>query len=169
MKSIILLEDKPERLKEFVSKINEDKESNQLEVELVLYYNPSLAQESKEVQELKNTLKVDVKVVNIWNFDDTLNELFEEKDCLFIFDTDLNEKLEVNIFTYRINVSYALRRRDEGRIWFYTVSGPDFRKNLLQTFQEKVIMADLDEDQQLNLKWKECDSFQKAVDTAEGV
>lgn len=169
MKNIILLEDKPKRLREFISKTNKSKESNQLEVEQVLYYNPDLAQESEEVQELKRMLEVDVKVVNIWNFDDTLNELFEQTDNLFIFDTDINEDDEVKIFTYRINVSFALRKQREGRIWFYTVSGPDFEENIRKTFPKEVIQAELDENQQLDLKWKECESFEKALYTTEGV
>ena len=168
MKNIVLLEDKPARLGKFISKINRNKESNQLGVDLVLYYNPSLAQESEEVQELKKTLNVDVKVVNIWNFDDTLNELFDRTDSLFIFDTDLNEDMEENYFNYRINVNYALRRQNDRRIWFYTVSGPDFEENVQKTFPEKVIQAVLNENQ-LDLKWKECDSFKTAVITAEGV
>lgn len=168
MKNIILLEDKPDRLEKFITSINKEKGSNQLKVKQVLYYNPSLKQESEEVKKLKNTLAVDVEVVNIWNFDDKLNVLFEQDDNLFIFDTDLNEKMEVNVFTYRINVNYALRRQDKGRIWFYTVSGPDFKENIQKTFPGEVIEAELDENQ-LNLKWEDCDSFQKAVYAEKGV
>lgn len=168
MKNIILLEDKPDRLKNFIARINDEKESKQLGVRQVLYYSPCLDQESKEVTDLKNTLKVDVKVVNIWNFDDTLNDLFKQADNLFIFDTDLNEKMEVNVFTYRINVNYALRRQEKERIWFYTVSGPDFKENIQKTFPGEVIEAELDENQ-LNLKWEECDSFQRVVQSAKGV
>lgn len=168
MKNIILLEDKPERLKEFISNINGNEKSNNLKVEQVLYYNPSLEQGSSEVTDLKNELNVDVRVVNIWNFDDTLNDLYKQEDNLFIFDTDLNEKMEVNVFTYRINVNYALRRQDEGRIWLYTVSGPDFKENIQKTFPGEVIEAELKENQ-LDLKWEECDSFKKAVQSSEGV
>lgn len=168
MKNIILLEDKPDRLKNFIRRINNEKQSNQMAVGQVLYYNPSLEQESDAVETLKNDLNVDVKVVNIWNFDDTLNDLFKQADNLFIFDTDLNEKMEVNVFTYRINVNYALQRQAKGRIWFYTVSGPDFKENIQKTFPEEVIEAEL-ENGQLDLKWKECDSFQNAIQPVGGI
>lgn len=168
MKNIILLEDKPERLRKFISNMNGNEKSNNLKVEQVLYYNPILEQGSSEVTDLKNELNVDVRVVNIWNFDDTLDDLYKQKDNLFIFDTDLNEKMEENIFTYRINVNYALRRPNKRRIWFYTVSGPDFKENIQKTFPEEVIEAELKENQ-LDLKWEECASFKKAVQAAEGV
>lgn len=169
MKNIIMLEDNPVRLKKFIDHTNQGKMSEGIDIEQVLYYNPNLEQTSEEVTELKKELKVDVTVVNLWNFDEILNDLYAQENNLFIFDTDLNEKLEENVFSYRINVSYAMRKKEKDRIWFYTAAGPDFERNIAQTFSGYVIPVYVDEDQQLDLKWRECESFQKAISEAGGV
>ena len=59
MKHIILLEDRPKRLKKFISEINSEKQNN-LEVKQVLYYNDSLEEDSEQVAELKKELDTDV-------------------------------------------------------------------------------------------------------------
>ena len=169
MKNIIMLEDNPARLKNFIGNINEGEKPEGMDIGQVIYYNPNLEQDSEEITELEKELKVDVKVVNLWNFDEVLNILYAQENNLFIFDTDLNEKLEENVFSYRINVSYAMRKKDEDRIWFYTAAGPDFERNIEQAFSGYVIPVDVDEDQQLDLKWRDCESFQRAINGAGGV
>lgn len=88
---------------------------------------------------------------------------------LFIFDADLNEKLEENVFSYRINVNYVIRKGKNAKIWFYTGAGSDSEKNIEQAFPDHVIPVDMDENQQLDLKWWQSRSFQSAVAQVERV
>ena len=168
MKHIILLEDRPKRLKKFISEINSEKQNN-LEVKQVLYYNDSLEEDSEQVAELKKELDTDVKIVNLWNFEQTLDQLYREEDTVFIFDAILEEKMENKVFSYRININYALKKRGEGnKIWFYTGYGPDIRETLEQTFQDHVIPASLEGNTLdiLDIRLKESRSFRDACNLA---
>jgi hypothetical protein len=126
-----------------------------------------LQQESEEIKRLKQDLDVDINVVNIWNFEKTADKYYQDPDYLFIFDTDLGEILEENVFAYRINVNYALCKKNDDekyRVWFYTVAGPDFEKDVKRVFINHVLEAHLKEEQ-LDLKLRECDTFFQQITT----
>lgn len=164
MKKIVILEDRPERLKKFIQNINRNN-MNDMNVDKVFYYHPKLRQEDEKIVELRQELDVDVQVVNLWNFEKKMDELYREPNILFIFDTDLGEVLEENVFSYRINVNYAMRKKNIDptyRIWFYTVAGPDFEKDIKKVFPDHVIEAHIGEEQ-IELNLQGCHTFQNAI------
>lgn len=169
MKKIVILEDRPSRLKNFIQVINQDPD-NGMEVDRVYYYHPKLRQDSEEIAILGQELHVDVQVVNLWNFEKMLDELYQKQDFLFIFDTDLGEMLEENVFSYRINVNYAMRKKNadkEYKIWFYTVAGPDFEKAVKRVFPEHVLEAHLEDNGQIALNLQGCPTFQNVINQFE--
>lgn len=165
MKRIVVLEDRPSRLRNFIQNINQDNE-NGIQVYRVFYYHPKLRQESEEITNLGQELHVDVQVVNLWNFENKMDELYGEPDILFIFDTDLGEILEENVFLYRINVHYAMRKKNAvqtDKIWFYTVAGPDFERDVKKVFPGYVLEAHLGDEEQIALNLQECQTFHEAI------
>lgn len=166
MKRIVILEDKPERLKKMIEQV---RSLNQNEVEMgeVLYYHPSLelVEESQEVRKLTQELGTMVKITNLFNFDQVLDSLFEQPDNLFIFNVTVTEGLCYRAFSYRINVNYALRKQKQGdqRIWFYTVAGPDYKRNIDYYFEKYVLEASLGEDEQLELQLQESQTLMNAI------
>lgn len=165
MKRIVLLEDRPERLKSFVHEVNDGHEVK-MRVDKVFYYNPTIKQESEEIKNLRKELDVPVQVVNIWNFGSELDAVYNDPDTLFIFDTDLKEDLEEEVFSYRINVNYAIRKKTKEpyKIWFYTVAGPYFETNIKRNFPGYVLDARLDSGQ-IDFNLRGCDSFRAALET----
>lgn len=140
---IIILEDYPERLVETVKQLS-DICPEKCEVE-VLFYNPQNESEAK-MKELSERLSCPIIVVDYWNFEEKLNELYSDSDTLFLFDTDINRSAPIEEFTYRINVRYALKKREETeeepyRIWFYT-SVESLKPAVRRTFKEFAIEAE---------------------------
>ena len=78
------MEERPKRLKKYIFEINSGKQNN-LAVKQVLYYNDSLEDDSEQEAELKKELDIDVKIVNLWNFEQTLDQLYREENTVFIF------------------------------------------------------------------------------------
>ncbi len=140
---IVILEDYPERLVDTVKQLN-DICPEECEVE-VLFYNPQNESEVK-MRELSEKLSCPVITVDYWHFEERLNELYSDRNTLFLFDTDINRSAFIEEFTYRINVRYALKKKEKSeeepyRIWFYTTIEP-FKPAIKRTFGDYVIEAE---------------------------
>lgn len=161
-KKIIFLEDKPEKLKQIIGKIAERGENISTEV---LYYVPEVLDEGKK-RELEDFLQTEIQCVNMFNFDNTLDKLYEDPDNLFVFDTVLSDNIEV--FIYRSNVSYALRKKkqlkggEKQRIWFYTVAGRQYLSEIIKIFENYVLRAEMD-GTDLKLDFEGNENFQEAL------
>lgn len=164
-KKIVFLEDEPKKLAQIIPEmIGRDG----IETVEVLYYNPDISQDSEEVKELEKALGAEVKVLNLLNFDMVLDELYAQPDNLFVFDTVLT-KNPIEIFEYRVNVSYALRKREQLdkqeqrlRVWFYTVAGLNFQSLIDELFGEYVLQAKMVEDN-LRIEFDENEPFVEAL------
>lgn len=160
MSKIVLLEDKPERLKSLVEKLRNIANVDEVRV----FFFDSRNMSKADVQSISDSSYSNIELINIWNFRDKLDELYKEK-FVMIFDTDLSEVLEENVFSYRINVNYALKKKaeaDDYNIWFYTLCGRDFQKEVEEIFPNHVVDASLN-DNQLNLNIAGCESLYKAI------
>lgn len=174
-KKIILLEDRPERLGSLIKEIQEQYREN-AEVSKVLCYGSSEEWREEKLAQLKNQLgeicdmsEITCQRVDIWNFDKVMDELYAQEDTGFIVDTQLYPGEEREIFDYRINISYALKKekaeKQKGeanknlRIWFYTLAGQYYEKNIQSRFREYVINAEGTDDG-IWLDLKNCESFE---------
>lgn len=140
MKKVILLEDIPSKLKPLIEQLEV---LPGVQVSKVLYYVSGTRADEDEIQQLTNKLGVEVQIVDAWDFDRIMDELYEDKENIFIFDTALEDENEV--FDYLINVSYALAKKEDGRIWFYTQAGPYYKSNITKRFPDNVFEAAADD------------------------
>lgn len=178
VKKIILLEDRPERLGTLISEIQEQY-SGTAEVTEILCYGSSEQWGEEKLAQLKTQLgqvcdvgDILCRRVDIWNFDQVMDELYAQENTGFIMDTQLYPGEEREIFDYRINISYALRKKksSEGsdfRIWFYTLAGQYYEKNIKSRFKGYVIDAD-GTDTGIRLDLNNCESFQKWITKKQG-
>lgn len=172
-KKIILLEDHPERLGTLISKIGKQYRKKAKVTEILCYGSSEQWREEK-IARLKELLgktcsmnEIICRRVDIWNFDQVMDELYDQKDTGFIIDTQLYPGEEREIFDYRINISYALKKKEEAekepkkskfRIWFYTLAGQYYEKNIKSRFQGYVIDAE-GTDNNIELKLERCKTF----------
>lgn len=160
---IVILEDYPERLVETVKQLN-DICPEKCEVE-VLVYDPQ-GDYGKKTEELTNMLSCQVTMVNYWDLEEKLDELYNGTDTLFLFDTDIDRGAVIEVFEYRINVRYALKKRGDAenqpyRIWFYT-SVEHLKRAIERTFGEHVIVAG-QSGTSLSLNIEGCPTFCEAL------
>lgn len=161
-KKIYILEDHPERLEEYVKKIKKNPLVKSVEV---LYY-VSDWEKKKNIEDLEKVLDTEVEIVSILDFQEMLDELYAEPNSLFVFDTQLLER-DDQVFEYRINVSYALRKREENsnfRIWFYTVAGANYLRLIEDYFKDHALTAaGMKDSKLLDLGLDQSDTFQAAL------
>lgn len=161
MKKVVLLEDDLIVARNFTGQLQKWHEQGEaLEVDMVLFYDDTV--EKEDVEELEGVKQlredgVEVKWVNIINFDRTMDELYQNKDILFIFDTILLTD-ESSVFRYRINVSYALRHKADKRIWMYTNAGQEIKDNIDGLF-EAMVMDTRIEEGKYELQFRENQEF----------
>lgn len=160
---IVILEDYPDRLVETVNQLN-DICPEECEVE-VLVYDPQ-GDYGKKTEELAEMLSCQVTVVNYWNLEEKLDELYNDIGTLFLFDTDIDRGAVIEVFEYRINVRYALKKRDDAenqpyRIWFYTTV-EHLKRAIERTFGEHVIVAG-QSGTSLSLNIEGCPTFCEAL------
>lgn len=148
MKGIVFLEDRPNKLRAVINELNGRQE---VEVKKVLYYSPDLEDKSAEVEKVSAELGVSVQTVNMFNFDEIMDDLYSDEQNLFIFDTQITQE-SIEVFSYMINVNYALKKKkklqgeERQRIWFYTVAGAQYMDNIRELFPDQVISATVDND-----------------------
>ena len=173
-KKIILLEDHPERLGPLIKEIKEQY-SGRAEVTEILCYCSSEQWGKEKTDQLKDLLGrtcdvhgIEYRRVDIWNFDEVMDDLYSKGDTGFIIDTQLYPGEEREIFDYRINISYALRKKKEQaananlRIWFYTLAGQYYEKNIQSRFNGYVINAE-GSDEGIRLDLENCETFQNWI------
>lgn len=163
MKNIIFLEDNPKRLSTMINEIREYF-AEKFTVSTVLYYCEDVERlEKSKIEDVKKTLEVDQLIsVDFWNFEEEMQKLYQDDNNVFIFDTQLEQK-QWEDFDYMINVNYALNRKDDGRIWFYTVAGPYFKENIVQRFPKYVLDAAIDSDGRMRLKLEDNERFNQLI------
>lgn len=151
-KKIILLEDHPERLGPLIQQIQEQYLGMAKVTEILCYGSleqwgeKKLVQLKEQLGQKCNMKEIICQRVDIWNFDQVMDELYNQGNTGFIIDTQLYPGEEREIFDYRINISYALRRKKDAvgidyRIWFYTLAGQYYDKNIKSRFEGHVIEA----------------------------
>ena len=117
---LVVLENRPWVIRDMVKKV---KECEADEV-LVLYYRDGTRNDER-IEQIKAEYEeeqVRWEEIDALCFNKKMDELFEDKQRVFLFDLELNDKAEY--FEERINVQYATNRFEQGdkRIWFYTTS-----------------------------------------------
>lgn len=149
MKNVILLEDNLKVAEEFIDQLREWKEKGEIDIAIdkLLFYEDNLNAEKVEgLEEVQKIRQKGIKVewVNVISFDCVMDELYRDPDNLFIFDTYLLSD-ESFVFKYRINVSYALEKINDKRIWFYTNAGADIKDNIDRIFGDMVMETEIEE------------------------
>lgn len=172
-KKIILLEDHPERLGSLISEIQEQYQGDAKVTEILCYGSSEqwgeekIAQLKEQLGEICDMSEITCRRVDIWNFDQVMDGLYDQEDTGFIIDAQLYPGEEREIFDYRINISYALKKkksaaRSKFRIWFYTLAGQYYEKNIKSRFQGYVINA-RGTDDGIWLELESCESFKRWV------
>lgn len=166
MKEIILLEDQPERLGSLIAQLQKQIYQNAVKIKSILCYDSSNKWDNDAFDRLRIKLKnycnmdaIACEKVNIWNFEDVMDELYNLNNTGFIFDTQLFPGEDIEIFDYRINVRYALKKKNDGRIWFYTLAGQYYENNIRSRFKDYVISAE-ETEKGIILNLDDCASFQ---------
>lgn len=165
---IVIVEDYPDRLAGVIEQLNEM--CPEYEV-VVLYYNPKNDCGTK-AEELGRKLSCNVMFANYWDLEEKLNELYDDSDTLFLFDTDIDRGAVIEVFEHRINVRYALEKRRNAenqkcRIWFYTTVA-HLKCAIERTFGDYVIMA-RQNGALLSLELDKCPTFIKALEVNQAV
>ncbi len=159
---IVILEDYPDRLVDTVQQLN-DICPGGCDVEVLLYDPQNNYGEKKE--ELEEKLSCPVTVVDYWNLEEKLDVMYSDADTLFLFDTDIDRGAVIEVFEYRINVRYALKKKEgnepPNRIWFYTTV-EHLKRAIERTFEEHVIEAGQN-GSSLNLNVTGCPTFCQAL------
>lgn len=164
MKNIIFLEDNPSRLSTIINEIREHF-ADKFTVNKVLYYCEDIERlEKSKIEEIKNVLDIaQLIVVDFWNFEEEMQGLYQDNNNIFIFDTQLEDKQRED-FDYMVNVNYALDKKADGKIWFYTVAGPYFKENIVQRFPEFVLDAEINSDGGMVLKLENNERFKQVIE-----
>lgn len=166
---IVILEDYPERLAGIAEQLNDICPGCEVEV---LCYDPR-NDYGEKVAELQERLACSkITIADFWNLEEQLDELYSNQDTLFLFDTDIDHGKEIEVFEYRINVRYALRKRFEAddqpyRIWFYTTV-EHLKRAIERTFGEHVIVAGQN-GPSLSLNFEGCPTFVEALGLQQAV
>lgn len=160
---IVILEDYPDRLVETVKQLN-DICPEECEVE-VLVYDPQ-DDYGKTTEDLSKMLECQVTFVDYWDLEEKLDELYNDINTLFLFDTDINRGAVIEVFKHRINVRYALEKKDDAkkqpyRIWFYTTV-EHLKRAINRTFEKYVIVAE-QSGTSLSLNIEGCPTFCEAL------
>ncbi len=159
----VILEDYPERLVGMTEQLNDICPGCEVEI---LCYDPQNGYGEK-IAELKEKLSCNkITIVDYWNLEEKLDELYSNLDTLFLFDTDIDRGAVIEVFEYRINVRYALKKKDEAenqayRIWFYTTV-EHLKRAIERTFEEHVIVAG-QSGALLSLELEGCPTFVEAL------
>lgn len=172
-KKIILLEDHPERLGPLIERIQEQYRGAAKVTEILCYGSSEqwgeekIAQLKEKLGKKCNMKEIICQRVDIWNFDQVMDGLYDQGNTGFIIDTQLYPGEEREIFDYRINISYALRKKKDSagasfRIWFYTLAGQYYEKNIRSRFQGYVIDAQ-GTDNGIWLDLESCESFKNWI------
>lgn len=154
---LAFLEDRPWIVWEMVMHI---KTKYKLPEIMVIYYKNSENTENTEnIENTENTgngkldelikkcvdEKIKFKEINRWNFEEQMNQLYDDSEIKFFFDLVLDDN--VDYFEDRINVRYARDKKvkeakegKEERIWFYTTSGAYNVTNIMNVFGENQIV-----------------------------
>lgn len=166
-KRLVILEDHPKRLGTLIRQIQKQY-PEQVNVTKILCY---ILREKYDAEQLKKQLgevcdmsRIICLRVDQWNFDFVLDMFYSEDDSGILIDTQLNPGEEIEIFDHRINISYALKKKEEGnfRIWFYTLAGPWYEENAQSRFPGHVIKAS-GTDEGIYLDLEHCESFQEWI------
>lgn len=172
-KKIILLEDRPERLGPLIREMQEQY-PGLVEVVGILCYGSSEQWGEEKIAQLKEQLgrmcdmsAIACQRVDIWNFDQVMDAYYIQGNTGFIIDAQLYPGEEREIFDYRINISYALRKKKDEigrnyRIWFYTLAGQYYEKNIQSRFEGHVIDAE-GTDVGIRLDLGNCESFKSWI------
>lgn len=142
MKRIVVVEDRPW----FTMDATVELQRAGVEFYRTIYY-PSVLLNSKERNALmeKYQKRTGIEVITVHGqreFIDRMNELYQIADIVFLMDYDLKGDMAVDDFFSRINIKYALEKRNaggEGRFWFYTTGGADVKRVLFENFEENVV------------------------------
>lgn len=150
MKNVVLLEDNLRVAGEFADQLRGWTEHGEevVEVNRILFYDDNLSPEKiAKMETVEHLLQkgLEVEWVNVINFDTVMDRLYEDNDNLFVFDTYLLSD-ESFVFKYRVNVSYALRKMADKRIWFYTNAGADIKDCIDHMFPGMVMETELNEE-----------------------
>lgn len=139
MKRIAVVDDRPWKLKEC---IRDFKRTGVPFYKTVYYPNNTLDKKYQEKlmkQYQESTGLETVRVNSQKEFLDTMNELYETPDVIFLMDYDLKGDMGSYDFFTRINIKYAREKNKENKIWFYTTGPADVKRMLSDTFPGHVI------------------------------
>ena len=153
MLKVVILDNRLERLNRVVDVL---RNKYNVDVVQVYYY--------EEHTGFIHDLNAPVDKLNIWNFRDTLDEWYDN-GAILLFNTDLGEHLEENVFSYRVQVGYAMSLQKitkDYNIWFYTLAGEKSREEVEDIFPEHVIDVTVI-DGQLDLDIQNCPTLYKAM------
>ena len=149
MRNVILLEDQPERLGTLIRQLQAPEYQNLVQVTTILCYGSleewnedSLKLLRKKLGNLCNMEGITCIRTDIWNFNELMDELYMNSMNGFIFDTQLFPGKDIDVFDFRINISYALKKNVDNKIWFYTLAGQYYEYNIRSRFENYVIGAE---------------------------
>lgn len=139
-KKIVIVDDRPWKFKESIRSLQK---AGVIFYKTIFYPNNMIPREKQNelMEDYKQSTNMDViQVNNQSEFLAQMNELYNDRNIIFLIDYDLKGDMSRNDFFTRINVKYALVKDKEGkRIWFYTTGPNDIRGLLRETFPNNII------------------------------
>lgn len=118
---LAIIEDRPWIMMRMLGKIRDIIPEEEI---LLIYYVNSAREESEYEEQLCRKckeMKVEFKKIQDDSFEDEMNKLYDDQDRIFFIDLILDDNSD--FFEERVNVRFAMERKQDKRIWFYTTSG----------------------------------------------
>ncbi len=164
MNNIVIVEDKLGRAISLAKQFKElalEHPEYELSVSGICYFCPN-QQKAEEVIQDETQCEWEIKVVNLINFDKTLDDyLYAEGERTFlIMDFMLDGDGSEGTPTKRVNIRYARRngRCDTNRLWFYTGTG---------TVNERILSQLVGKEHVLEVSEADGDSLRLLLDNAD--
>lgn len=134
---LAIIEDRPWIMMRMLRKIRDIIPEEEISL---IYYVNSAREESEFEEQLRckcKEMKVEFKKIQDDSFEDEMNKLYGDQDRIFFIDLILDDNSD--FFEERVNVRFAMERKQDKRIWFYTTSGKYNISKIKKEFDDQYI------------------------------
>lgn len=154
---IVIVEDRPWKMKKSIRMLRR-KGAEVKNIIFVTNHNGDDEAIKEQLREMEQELELEITPTDRYNFENTMDRFYEDKNNLFFCDLNLSGNRWM-YFDDRENVRYAMkikkRERELKRIWFYTTAGESTNEQINANFPNRNISVDtVDEEQQVILDEK---------------
>lgn len=141
MKKIVIVEDVLKRglwLVERFRELQEERAECGIEDVILGYFNPKVWDAEKEVEEYRKK-GYEIEVLSLWNFEEVLDNYYEE-GAVLLMDFLLENDGSDGMINRRVNIRYARGKIEDERIWFYTAASTPWREQLKEKVGEDHVL-----------------------------